>query len=198
MLEIFLATKNNGKIEEIKEYLKKSKFKVISLNDFPNFPTTKEDGKNYKENALKKAIEGFNYTKKVCLADDSGLEIDFLKGKPGLYSSRWGKTDEEKIDKVLRLMKGVPRDKRCAKFVCVLVLVLPNGKQYIIKEECKGEISFVPKGKYGFGYNPIFFVPEYNKTFAEMGSEVKNQISHRGKALRKMTKILEEISRQEC
>ncbi|MEA2021169.1 MAG: XTP/dITP diphosphatase [Candidatus Caldatribacteriota bacterium] len=197
MLEIFLATKNNGKIEEIKEYLKKSKFKVISLNDFPNFPTTKEDGKNYKENAIKKAIEGFNYTKKVCLADDSGLEIDFLNGEPGLYSSRWGKTDEEKIDKVLRLMKGVPRDKRCAKFVCVLVLVLPNGKQYIIKEECKGEISFVPKGKYGFGYNPIFFVPEYNKTFAELGSEVKNQISHRGKALRKMTKILEEISMQQ-
>ena len=195
MLEIFLATKNNGKIEEIKEYLKKIKIKVISLNDFPNFPTTKEDGKNYRENAIKKAIEGFNYTNKICLADDSGLEIDFLNGEPGLYSSRWGKTDEEKIDKVLRLMEGVPQDKRSAKFVCVLALVLPNGKQYITKEECKGEISFSPKGEYGFGYNPIFFVPEYNKTFAELGSEVKNQISHRGKALKKMTKILEEMSR---
>ena len=194
MLEIFVATKNNGKIKEIKEYLKDINIKILSLNDFPNIPTTVEDGKNYQENALKKAIEGFNYTGKMCLADDSGLEIDYLNGKPGLYSSRWGKSDEEKNIKVLRLMKDVPKHKRSAKFVCVLVLILPNSIQHIIREECQGEISFIPKGNYGFGYNPIFYVPEYDKTFAELDSKIKNNISHRGKALRKMVKILKQMS----
>jgi len=108
-----------------------------------------------------------------------------------------GNTDEEKIDKVLKLMAGVPKHKRGAKFVCVLVLITPNGKQYTVKEECKGEILDVPRGKYGFGYNPIFFIPEYNKTFAELKSEIKNNISHRGKALKKMNKILEKISSQQ-
>ena len=195
MLEIFLATKNNGKIEEIKEYLKDINIKILSLNDFPKLPTTVEDGKNYQENALKKAIEGYNYTGIMCLADDSGLEIDYLNGKPGLYSSRWGKSDEEKNSKVLKLMKDVPEHERKAKFVCVLALILPNGKQHIIREECQGEISFMPKGNYGFGYNPIFYVPEYGKTFAELDSKIKNNISHRGKALRKMVKILKQISR---
>ncbi len=194
MLELFLATKNNGKIVEIKEYLKKIKIKVFSLKDYPDFPETIEDGKNYQENAQKKAMDGNKYTGKMCLADDSGLEIDHLKGKPGLFSARWGDTDEEKINKVLKLMDGVPKHKRGAKFVCVLVLILPGEKPYIIREECHGEISFVPKGEYGFGYNPIFFVPEYDKTFAELGSDVKNKISHRGKALKKMMKILFDMS----
>jgi len=195
MLDIFLATKNNGKIEEIKAVLKKLDIKIYSLNDFPDFPTTIEDGKTYRDNALKKALEGSRHTGKMCLADDSGLEIEFLHGDPGLYSSRWGDTDEDRNNKVLKLMENVPQDKRRAKFVCVLVLVLLNGKHYVIRGECHGEISFEPKGHYGFGYNPIFFVTEYGKTFAELKSDVKNKISHRGKALRKMKKVLEELSR---
>jgi len=195
MLKIFLATKNKGKINEIQEYLKDIDINILSMDDYPKFPETIEDGKTYEENALKKAKEGFSFTNLMCMADDSGLEIDYLAGRPGLFSSRWGKTDKEKNLKVLNLLKGVPKSKRGAKFVCALVLIAPDGKRHLIREECHGEISFQPKGHYGFGYNPIFYVPEYNKTFAELESDVKNKISHRGKALKKMVKIIEEIAR---
>ena len=195
MQKIFLATKNFGKIKEICEYLKDFDIEILSLNDFPDFPTTIEDGKTYKENALKKAKQGYKHTNLMCLADDSGLEIDYLNGQPGIRSSRWGKTDDEKIAKVLELLQGVPQSKRSAKFVCVLVLITDKGKQYIIREECHGEISFSPKGHYGFGYNPIFYVPEFRKTFAELNSHIKNRISHRGKALKKAVKIIRDIMR---
>ncbi|MEA1940324.1 MAG: XTP/dITP diphosphatase [Candidatus Caldatribacteriota bacterium] len=193
MLEIFLATKNQGKVDEIKAILKNLDINVLSFSDFPNLPETKEDGKTFKDNALKKAYDSLKYTNKMCLADDSGLEIEYLNGKPGIYSSRWGNSNSEKINKVLKLLKGVPKDKRSAKFVCVLVLIFPDGKLHIIREECRGEITLEPKGENGFGYDPIFLIPEYNKTFAELGSEIKNKISHRGKALKKMSKILKEI-----
>ena len=193
-MEIFLATKNKDKIKEIETVLKNMNIKIFSLNDYPEFPATKEDGKTYKENAVKKAFEGLRYTKKICLADDSGLEIEYLDGKPGIYSSRWGETDKNKINKVLTFLEGVPKNRRCAKFVCVLALIIPNGKLHIIREKCDGEISFKPKGNDGFGYDPIFLIPKHNKTFAELGSKIKNQISHRGKALKKVRKILEVIS----
>lgn len=122
------------------------------------------------------------------------MEIDYLKGEPGIYSSRWGNSDEERINKVLKLLKNVPINKRNAKFICSAVLVFPDGKRYMVKEECKGSITFKPKGTHGFGYDPIFLVPEYNKTFAELGDEIKNRISHRGKAMRKMAEIIKEIS----
>ena len=164
------------------------------MKDFPPIPKIEEDCKTYQENAFKKARKISEYTGKICLADDSGLEIDYLKGKPGIYSSRWGNSDEERIDKVLKLLENVPINKRNAKFVCVVVLVFPNGKIYMVKEECKGSITFNSKGEHGFGYDPIFLVPEYDKTFAELGDKIKNQISHRGKAMRKMINIIKEIS----
>ena len=193
MLEILIATNNLGKVKEIKDILDIPEIKILTMKDFPHIPKIEEDGKTYQENAFKKASKISEYTGKICLADDSGLEIDYLKGKPGIYSSRWGNSDEERINKVLKLLENVPKNKRSAKFVCVVVLVFPDGKIYMVKEECKGSIAFNPKGEHGFGYDPIFLVPEYDKTFAELGDKIKNQISHRGKAMRKMINIINEL-----
>ena len=193
MLEILIATNNLGKVKEIKDILDSSEIKILTMKDFPPFPKIEEDGKTYQENAFKKARKVSEYTGKICLADDSGLEIDYLEGKPGIYSSRWGNSDEERINKVLRLLENVPKNKRNAKFVCVVVLVFTDGKIYMVKEECKGSIIFNPKGEQGFGYDPIFLVPEYDKTFAELGDKIKNQISHRGKAMRRMISIINEL-----
>jgi XTP/dITP diphosphohydrolase len=194
MLEILIATNNLGKVKEIKDILDCCQIKILTMKGFPHLPKIEEDGKNYQENAFKKARKISEYTGKICLADDSGLEIDYLKGKPGIYSSRWGNSDEDRINKVLKLLENVPINKRCAKFVCAVVLVFPDGKTYMVKEECKGIIGFQPKGKSGFGYDPIFLLPEYNKTFAELGDRAKNQISHRGKAMRRMIDIIKETS----
>jgi len=194
MLEIFIATNNLGKVKEIKDILDGRQIKILTMKDFPHPPKIEEDGKTYQENAFKKARKTSEYTGKICLADDSGLEIEYLKGKPGIYSSRWGNSDEERINKVLKLLENVPINKRNAKFVCAAVLVFPDGKTYLVKEECKGSIIFRQKGEHGFGYDPIFLVPEYNKTFAELGDKIKNQISHRGKAMRSMVEIIKEIS----
>ena len=193
MIEILIATNNLGKVKEIKDILDSPEIKILNMKDFPPLPKIEEDGKTYQENAFKKARKISEYTGKICLADDSGLEIDYLKGKPGIYSSRWGNSDEERIKKVLKLIENVPINKRNAKFVCVVVLVFPNGKIYMVKEECKGSIIFNPKGEHGFGYDPIFLVPEYDKTFAELGDKIKNQISHRGKAMRRMINIINEL-----
>lgn len=197
MLEILLATNNFGKVKEIKDILNSTDVKILTMKDFPNLPKVEEDGKNYQENAFKKASKISKYTGKICLADDSGLEIEYLKGEPGIYSSRWGTNDEERIKKVLKLLENVPKNKRKAKFVCAAVLIFPNGKIYNVKEECKGSIIFNPKGEYGFGYDPIFLIPEYNKTFAELGDKVKNRISHRGKAMRRMVEIINELAIRE-
>ena len=194
MLEILIATNNLGKVKEIKDVLDSPEIKILTMKDFPPLPKIEEDGKTYQENAFKKARKISEYTGKICLADDSGLEIDYLKGEPGIYSSRWGNSDEERINKVLKLLENIPINKRNAKFVCVVVLVFPNGKTYMIEEECKGSIIFSPKGEHGFGYDPIFLVPEDDKTFAELGDKIKNKISHRGKAMRKMIDIIKETS----
>jgi len=193
MLEILIATNNFGKVKEIKNILNIPKVKILTMKDFPNLPKVEEDGKTYQENAFKKASKISKYTGKICLADDSGLEIDYLKGEPGIYSSRWGNSDKERVNKVLKLLENVPKNKRNAKFVCVAVLVFPNGKIYMVKEECKGSITFKPKGEHGFGYDPIFLVPEYEKTFAELGDKIKNRISHRGKAMRRMMDRINKI-----
>jgi len=193
MLEILIATNNFGKVKEIKNILNIPEVKILTMKDFPNLPKVEEDGKTYQENALKKARKISEYTGKICLADDSGLEIDYLKGEPGIYSSRWGNSDKERVNKVLKLLENVPKNKRNAKFVCVAVLVFPNGKIYMVKEECKGSITFKPKGEHGFGYDPIFLVPEYEKTFAELGDKIKNRISHRGKAMRRMMDRINKI-----
>lgn len=197
MLEILFASKNSGKIKEIRDILKDTNIKILSLNDFLDLPEIKEDGQSFRENALKKAESISKFTGKICLADDSGLVIEYLGGKPGILSARWGKNDEERIQKVLNLLKGVPKKQRKAKFICALALFFPEGKSYIIEDECTGIIATSPRGSNGFGYDPIFIVPEYNRTFAELDEEIKNKVSHRAKALKQMKQIITNLMAKE-
>lgn len=194
--EIVLATRNKYKIKEIKQILKGLNLKIYSLNDFRNIPEIKEDGKSFKENAVKKAKFVAEKTNKISLADDSGIEVDVLNNAPGIYSARFASnnaTDKENNKKLLKLLNKVPFDKRKAQYKCVMVLATPSGKTITTTGTCSGIITFGEKGKYGFGYDPLFFVPEYNCTMAELPPSIKNKISHRSKAVEKMKKFLKEL-----
>ena len=184
MIKIIIATSNPHKLEEINK-----------INTNPNivFDVVKgefnpdENGKNFNENAQIKAKEAAKIMKTYCLADDSGLCIDALEGAPGIHSARYANTQEEKIEKVLEQLKCVPYDYRTAHFICSMVLVDAQGNNVHSEEgRVYGYIDDKAKGTNGFGYDPIFFVPEYNKTMAELPEEVKNKISHRAKALNPM------------
>jgi len=185
-MKIVVATKNQGKIKEIKRILDGMEVQVVSQYDMGIHKTVEEDGATFEENALKKAKEIMELTGEITLADDSGLVVDYLNGAPGVYSARYageGATDEENNNKLLEALKDVPFEKRMARFVCVIAAVWPDGKRIISRGECSGMIHFKPAGKNGFGYDPLFFIPEYNKTMAEIDFELKNKISHRAKAL---------------
>ncbi|MGB9595098.1 MAG: XTP/dITP diphosphatase [Candidatus Poribacteria bacterium] len=190
--DLVVATRNSKKLSEIKDLLSDLDFNILSLDDFPDIPEVVEDMDTFEGNASKKALQISQMTKKLTLADDSGLEIDFLDGKPGVYSARFAgdnATDEDRNKKVLDLMKSVPKDERKAQFKCA-VAIAKDDILKIVTGICEGEIAYEPKGEYGFGYDPIFIVPDYNKTFAELGPEIKNQISHRAIALKKAKDIL--------
>ncbi|WP_033828263.1 XTP/dITP diphosphatase [Bacillus andreraoultii] len=195
MRELIIATKNVGKVKEFAEIFEPLGFKVKTLLDFPNAPEIEETGVTFEENALLKAKGIANLLHKMVLADDSGLVIDALDGRPGVYSARYAgvdKNDEANIKKVLDEMKGVPTEKRTAHFHCTLALVIPNKKSVIINGKCEGMILTEKRGDKGFGYDPIFYVPSLGKTMAEMTPEEKNQISHRGDAIRKLHKWIQE------
>jgi len=167
---------------------------LLSLADFPSFPEVIEDGQSFLENALKKAKAASSYTGETTLADDSGLEVDALGGKPGILSARFSgaDADDDKNNmKLLEVMKGVPAEKRGAAFRCVLVLFRPGGEYDVFEGVLRGRIAEKPRGSQGFGYDPVFIVPEYQLTVAELAPDVKNQISHRGKALRALKKSLQ-------
>jgi len=152
-----------------------------------------EDGETFVENALKKATVVARATGKLTIADDSGLEVEMLNGRPGVYSARFagnGAGDDANNAKLLGLLKGVPPDKRGACFKCVLGIATPQGKTAFVEGECRGIIIDAPRGQHGFGYDPVFLVPECNQTFSEMPPEQKNAISHRSRALRKLLDIL--------
>lgn len=190
MIKIILATSNPHKLEEINAINKNPNivFDVVE-GDFDPV----EDGKNFQENALIKAKEAAKIMKTYCLADDSGLCVDVLEGRPGIHSARYAETQQEKISKLLNEMKDVPYDWRGAHFVCSMVLVDKN--QSLVHAETGkvyGYIDDSPKGTNGFGYDPIFFVPSKNQTMAELPEEVKNDISHRANALKPMLKWIEE------
>ena len=196
MLEIVLATRNEDKIKEIKKILDSLPVKFISLKEFLHLPKINEDGKTLKENAVKKARLVAQWTGKIALADDSGLEVEVLKGAPGVYSSRFageGCTYTDNNRKLLKLMKGLPEKERNALFCCVIALASPTGKVKTVEGKIKGKISRRILGKYGFGYDPVFLVPRYGKTFAQLGPKIKNKISHRAKALRKVKKLISEL-----
>ncbi len=190
--EVVLATGNEGKIKEFSNLLEGVFGKIISLSDLGSPPEVIEDGLTFRENALKKAREIAQYSGKLTLADDSGLEVDALNGQPGVYSARYsgqGATDKTNIDKVLAELGNNPNRK--ARFVCVLALVDPNGEELVVEGFCEGVILGKPRGEGGFGYDPVFYLPDRRKTMAELEPELKNTISHRANALKKLKIELE-------
>jgi len=187
MTQLVIATKNAGKLHELKRYLKNVRIEVISLCEFEHTPRIVEDGKTFKANAAKKAVVTSRFTKGLVLADDSGLAVDALGGAPGIRSSRFAgpkKDDKNNNKKLLRLLAGLPLGKRQARFVCA-VAIADNGRIVkVIEKDCEGIIAFTSKGRHGFGYDPLFLIPKYGKTFGELGLKVKDKMSHRSKALK--------------
>ena len=197
MLEVVLATRNRGKIREIEAFLKNENIHVLSLNDFPEVLHVDEEGKTFRDNALRKARYAARLTQKLAIADDSGLEVDALDGHPGVFSARFAgekATDPQNNDKLLHALRDVPSEKRGASFRCVLVLVEPSGEDTVIEEECRGVILSKKRGQRGFGYDPLFFYPPYDRTFAELTGAEKNRVSHRGKALRRLREVLRQMA----
>ncbi|MEA3485233.1 MAG: XTP/dITP diphosphatase [Candidatus Aerophobetes bacterium] len=195
-MEVVLATKNLDKIKEVKEILKGSGIKIFTLKDFPNFPLIMEDKPTLKENALKKARAIAKFTEKIALADDSGLEVEVLKGAPGVFSSRFAgenATYEDNNRKLLSLLKGIPPEKRGATFRCVIAISDPQGDEKVAEGSCKGKIIEENKGDSGFGYDPLFQPEGFTKTFAQMSLEEKNQTSHRARALKKAKEALKQL-----
>jgi XTP/dITP diphosphohydrolase len=189
-----LATRNPDKIREIRVILNHPQFDLVSLLDFPEMGEIVEDGETLKANALKKAREAFQWTEIPSIADDTGLEVDFLNGAPGVRSSRFAGEDtsyRDNCEKLLGLMKGVPVEKRTARFRCVVAYADSN-EEFTVEGLCEGMILDAYRGEGGFGYDPLFYLPEIGKTFAEMNTEEKNRISHRGIAFRKMNNNLQE------
>ena len=196
-MKLVLATRNKGKIAEIKEILADFQaIELLSLADFPDLPKIEETGTTFKENAILKAKTIAKLTGYLTLADDSGLTVEYLNGAPCVYSARYAgenATDAENNAKLLKALAGVPWEKRKAAFVCVIALCWPQGECYTCEGRCEGIIALEPKGNYGFGYDPLFYVPAYGKTMAELGPEIKNQISHRAMALKGLKPLLEKI-----
>jgi len=194
MLEIVLATRNRDKIKEIKKLLNSINARLVSLEDFPGCPEVAEDGETLEENAKKKALVVSQYTKKLSLAEDTGLEVEALGGAPGIHSARFAgdnATYEDNNRKLLKLMEKLPIEKRKAKFRCAAVLAKPDGGVVTCEGVCEGMIAFEMKGESGFGYDPVFLVLSYGKTFAELGEKIKNRISHRAQAFAKIKKIID-------
>ncbi len=196
MNKIVIATRNLKKGSEminiLNELLGKS-FSFYTLNDFPEFPEPDEKGDTYEENACIKANESTKYLELPCIADDAGLEIDALGGAPGVHSKRFEgveSTFQEKIKKILELMKDVPSDKRTARFVCCVAYSHPDKETKVFKAIKEGVIADKPIGDYGFGYDPIFFLPEMGKTYAQLLPEEKNRISHRAIVLNNVAQWL--------
>jgi len=198
-MKLVLATKNKHKVEEIKQILKiylddelYSRIEILSAGDFIGVPEIEEDGKTYIENALKKAKEIHKFTGLPSIADDSGIEVDFLNGEPGVYSARYAglrATDEENNRKLLKKLEGVPLEKRTATFKCVIAYVNKN-EEKIFEGETKGKVIFEPRGMGGFGYDPLFVPDGYELTYAEMPEDLKNKISNRSKAIQKFAEFL--------
>ncbi len=194
-MELVLATRNRDKIREIKPVLKNLNTRVLTFKDFSSFPEVVEDKYTLRGNALTKAWTVARFSKKLALADDTGLEIEALKGAPGVFSSRFageGASYKDNNEKVLSLLEGVPPHRRKAKFRCVMAISNAYGKRKVVEGICEGRITEEIKGRQGFGYDPIFQPLGYNETFAEMSPGLKNEISHRARALKKAKAVLEE------
>lgn len=213
MKTIVMATLNKGKIKEFQEILPDDKYEIRSLDSYDGIVEVEETGITFEENAVLKAGGYGNFCEEICVADDSGLEVDALGGSPGVYSARFADSDAERCEKLLNLMKDIPENNRSARFVCTAALYLPDNalvsqikenlsvdlrKDYnfysnviTAKGTLEGSIAFQCRGANGFGFDPVFFLPHMGKHLAELDSENKNLISHRGKALEKIKNILD-------
>lgn len=190
---IILATNNKSKVKEISEMMSGSDIIFVSLADAGINVEVEETGTTFEENALLKAREICKLSGKPTISDDSGLEIDALDGAPGIYSSRFMGEDTSydiKNNALIEKLENVADPDRTARFRCCMALVLPDGREFVTEGAMEGIIAREPKGINGFGYDPILFIPEYNRTSAELSSEEKNNISHRGEALRKMIEVI--------
>jgi XTP/dITP diphosphohydrolase len=186
--KILLATNNRGKVREYKSLLRGIPFEIITPEKLGIDIEVDETGISFEENARLKATFFARESGLLSLADDSGLEVDALGGEPGSLSHRYageGASDADRVNYLLAKLKGVPEGKRSARFRCVIAIAAPGGGVEFFSGECRGVISTAPKGKRGFGYDPVFYVPELGKTFAELPPEVKNKISHRARAAEK-------------
>lgn len=194
MDKVIIATKNIGKINEFKTFFAAHDIEVVSLFDFDEeIPDIEETGETFEENAALKAEQISERFQQPVVADDSGLIIDSLGGRPGLYSARYAgepTNDQANVDKVLEEMKGVPGAERTARFICVLAVARPNQETIFVTGYCEGHIRTEPKGENGFGYDPIFVPEGYTRTMAELEPAEKNQISHRKQAIKQLEKRL--------
>lgn len=189
MKEIIIATKNKGKTKEFQQMFAKRGYQVLTLLDFPQLEDVEETGTTFEENAILKAETISKQLGKIVIADDSGLVVDALDGRPGVYSARYAgeaKNDEANNDKVLSELADVPDEKRTARFYCALAIAVPGQATKTVNGSVEGRIMDERRGTNGFGYDPIFFSVEENRGMAELTSEEKNRISHRGKALKKL------------
>lgn len=193
MDKIVFATTNDGKIKEIKEILADFDVEVVSMKEMNIDVDVEENGTTFEENSLIKARSISKLTGLPALADDSGLEVDYLNGEPGVYSARYLGRDTDydyKNNYIIDKLKDAKDEERSARFVCVISLVLPDGREFVKKGVMEGRIGYEIKGENGFGYDPIFYLPQYGKTSAEISAEEKNKISHRGKALSTMKELI--------
>ncbi len=196
MTKIVIGSGNQHKIEEIKSFFSDLKIEFVGLDPDLDLDEVIEDGSSYKENALKKARQRSEELNEIVLADDSGLSVDYLDGAPGIYSARFGGedlNDEEKYLRVLDLLEDQPEEKRKAAFISVIALVDPfKDIEIVVEGRCEGIITKEPQGENGFGYDPIFYLPEYQQTMAQLSQSEKNKISHRGRALKKLKKEIKQ------
>jgi XTP/dITP diphosphohydrolase len=192
-IELVLASRNQKKVKEIKQILKGIRVNITSLRDYPAAPYITENGKTFKENAIKKAMRIARFTKKLTLGEDSGLEVDALNGKPGIYSSRFSGRDKSDLKnnlKLLKLLGDLPLEKRKARYVCSVALADKHGLLGVVRSCCLGLIGFQLRGCSGFGYDPLFIIPKYKKSFAQLGPRIKHRMSHRFYALSKAKRII--------
>ncbi|MCY7761404.1 XTP/dITP diphosphatase [Bacillus spizizenii] len=194
MKEAIIATHNPGKVKEFKEILEPKGYDVKSLAEIGFTEEIEETGHTFEENAILKAEAVAKAVNKMVIADDSGLSIDNLGGRPGVYSARYAgeqKDDQANIAKVLSELKGIEKEQRTARFRCALAVSIPGEETKTVEGHVEGYIAEEPRGEYGFGYDPIFIVKDKDKTMAELTSDEKNKISHRADALKKLSKLLE-------
>ncbi len=192
--KILLASRNRQKLKELVACLQGLEVTVETLDDVREAPEVEEDGDTFKENATKKATEIARATGLLTVADDSGLEVDALRGSPGVRSSRYARedaTDKENNEKLLQEMAKVPEEFRGARFVCAIAVADPDGLVGVVEGSCEGYVALEERGHYGFGYDPLFLMKDYNKTFAELGPDVKNRVSHRFRAMEKAAILIE-------